>query len=63
MKKLVYKGSWPEVLHGWKGRLAVVVDASGEFSRHSGFVQAVRRAAGDGFVVFSRKNVCYITRR
>lgn len=63
MKKLIYRGSWPETLYGWSGKLAVVVDASGSYSRHSHFVQAVRRAVGDGYTVFSRKNVCYITRR
>lgn len=63
MKKLVYKGSWPEALYGWNGRLAIILDASGSYARHSGFVQAVKRAAGEDFMVFSRKQTCYITRR
>lgn len=63
MKMLTYEGSWPVCLSKWDGELAAVVDASGNYSRHSHFVQALRRAAGDGCMVFSRKQVCYITRR
>lgn len=58
MEKLTYRGSWPETMRAWSGGLAVVVDESGVYSRHSHFVQAVRRlGVGD---VFSRKGVCYI---
>ena len=63
MKKLSYRGSWPETLKGWNGKLAVVVDLSGSYNRHSHFVQAVKRAAGEDAMVFSRKQTCYIIRR
>lgn len=63
MQKLMYKGSWFECLYGWDGEAAIVVDESGLYSRHSHFVQSLRRHVGDKYIVFSRKQTCYITRR
>lgn len=63
MMTLKYNGSWPDTLCGWDGKLAEVVDESGSYSRHSHFVQALKRFVGEGGMVFSRKTVCYITRR
>lgn len=62
MTKLIYSGSWPETLNEWNGETAVVMDESGAYSRHSHFVQALRRAAGEDCLVFSRKQTCYITK-
>ena len=60
MKTLFYRGSWPECVDGWSGGTAVVVDESGSYSRHSHFVQALKRYVGEGYMVFSRKQTCYI---
>ena len=62
MKKLIYRGSWPECLNVWDGDLAAVVDESGCYSRHSHLVQALKRHAGEGYIVFSRKGICYISK-
>lgn len=63
MIKLSFTGGWPECLNGWNGEPAVVVDESGCYSRHSHFVQALRRYVGGEYLVFSRKQTCYIIRR
>lgn len=58
MKTLKFEGCWPETLAGWNGELAEVVDVSGKYSRHSHFVQALKRELGEGFLVWSRKKTC-----
>lgn len=60
VKILVHKGDWAETFARLGEELVVVVDDSGQYSRHSGFVQAVRRYLGGDYRVWSRKRVCHV---
>ena len=60
MQKLIYRGSWPECMAGYTNGTAMVLDESGSYSRHSHFVQALRRYIGEDYIVFSRKQTCYV---
>ena len=59
MQTLVYNGSWFKAFLGWNGELVVVEDATGKYSRHSHFVQQVKRFLGKDYRVWSRKKTCY----
>lgn len=59
-QKLVYKGNFWETMSEYRGGPAYIVDESGGYSRHAGFVQAMKRFGAGKYTVFSRKGVCYI---